>query len=194
MLEREDGPMPISKKEIQAMRENSARKYAEQCAREKNALERYETERTEKVSKMMSTNELNKAVVKAASDGVSVKAIAEKHGLTEERVKRIIAKGVGAAGVVDAADLNADERAKLTAQAEADAGIMSEPAKKPEQAEEHGDVNIGDIYDIARNLMGAMRLANVPADVDVNITLKDNLCQLNISSEDAELATTMKWR
>ncbi len=25
--------MPISKKEIQAMRENSARKYAEQCAR-----------------------------------------------------------------------------------------------------------------------------------------------------------------
>ena len=49
--------MPISEAKIREMRENSARKYAEQLAREKEQAEEYDKERKKNVSKMMSVNE-----------------------------------------------------------------------------------------------------------------------------------------
>lgn len=181
--------MPISKEKLREMRENSARKYAEQLRREEQQAKNYANERKKNMAKMMSAKERDAAVFKAAQEGVSISEISEKYGLTETRVKKIIAKTVG---VVDAAELSEAERAELTAQAEADAGIYDNGSGE-NASDEPKPTDIGDIYDVARSVLGAMRSVNIPKGFDISFKIIGNSCKIDIANGDMALSSAMKW-
>lgn len=205
--------MPISEAKIREMRENSARKYAEQLRREEKQAENYANERKKNMAKMMNAKERNAAVFKAAQEGVSVREISEKFGLTEARVKKIIASETG---VINAAEMSAQERADLTAQVEADAGLFfdgsgesaSDIANEEDEREERrtgpyeygpatdepGCTDLTDIYNIAREILGAMRLAHIPDGTDVSVRISGGVCSVDVANSDMTLSSTMKWR
>ena len=209
--------MPISKAKIREMRENSARKYAEQLAREKEQAEEYDKERKKNVSKMMSVNEKIALVARGKNEGLSISQIVEKYGIPHSSVTRYLKeakeRGLIKSGVVVAEELNESEREELTAQAEADAGIYyngrcenasdiaydeDERDRGPYECgpatDEPKPTDIGDIYDVARSILGAMRLADIPKGFDISFKIIGNSCKIDIASGETSLSSAMKWR
>ena len=201
--------MPISEAKIREMRENSARKYAEQLAREKEQAEEYDKERKKNVSKMMSVNEKIALVARGKNEGLAISQIVEKYGIPHSSVVRYLKeakkRGLIKSGVVVAEELSESEREELTAQAEADAGICynngsGENASdiacdEDERAtDEPKPTDIGDIYDVARSILDAMRLANIPDCFDISFKIIGNSCKIDIASGDTSLSSAMKWR
>ena len=177
--------MAISKETLCKMRENSAAAAARQRAREQAELKKYMENREVEMAKTMSAKERDAAVIKAAGEGVPVMSIAARFGLSEDRVLKIIGKP---AGVVDAAELNPEERAELTAQAERDAGITAaQPDKSPET----------DIVDVARYIKRTLQkaLGDVPETVRVDFRISEGLCELEIAdAADSNNTATLTWR
>ena len=193
--------MPISKAKIREMRENSARKYAEQLAREKEQAEEYDKERKKNVSKMMSVNEKIALVARGKNEGLSINQIVEKYGIPHSSVVRYLKeakeRGLIKSGVVVAAELSESEREELTAQAEADAGIYYDGSGENASDiayDEPKPTDIGDIYDVARSVLGAMRLADIPKDFDISFKIVGNMCNIDLASGDMSLSSAMKWR
>lgn len=194
--------MPISKAKLREMRENSARKYAEQLAREKEQAEEYDKERKKNVSKMMSANEKIALVARGKNEGLSINQIVEKYGIPHSSVVRYLKeakeRGLIKSGVVVAAELSESEREELTAQVEADAGICYNNGSGDNASNIACDVpkptDISDIYDVARSILGAMMLANIPDGFDISIKMVGNSCKIDIASGDMALSSAMKWR
>ena len=209
--------MPISEAKIREMRENSARKYAEQLAREEKQAEEYDKERKKNVSKMMSVNEKIALVTRGKNEGLSINQIVEKYGIPYSSVVRYLKeakeRGLIKSGVVVAAELSESEREELTAQAEADAGICYNgsgenasdiaydederdrgPYEYGPATDEPKPTDISDIYDVARSVLGAMMLANIPDGFDISIKMVGNSCKIDIASGDMALSSAMKWR
>ena len=200
--------MPISKEKLREMRENSARKYAEQLAREEKQAEEYDKERKKNVSKMMSVNEKIALVARGKNDGLSINQIVVKYGIPHSSAVRYLKeakkRGLIKSGVVVAEELSESEREELTAQAEADAGIYynvsgenaSDIAYDEDEraTDEPKPTDIGDIYDVARSVLGAMRLANIPDCFDVSFKIVGNMCNIDLASGDMSLSSAMKWR
>lgn len=158
--------MAISKEKLREMLENSRRGAAKQHAKEQAALDKYMFRRNTEVAKMMSAKERNEAIKKAFNEeGKSVEQIAEAFGLTTERVCKILGVSEQPSGMIDAAELTTEQREELTAQAEADAGIITE------QTEEAADKP--DICDVAKNIMDAMRKAMDIPGFDVMLNVND---------------------
>ena len=156
--------MAISKEKLREMLENSRRGAAKQHAKEQAALDKYMYRRNTEVAKMMSAKERNEAIKKAFNEeGKSVEQIAEAFEVTAARVCKILGVSEQPSGMIDAAELSSEQREELTAQAEADAGII------PEQTEETADKP--DICDVAKNIMDAMRkIMDIPGfDVMLNV-------------------------
>ena len=144
--------MAISKEKLREMLENSRRGAAKQHAKEQAALDKYMFRRNTEVAKMMSAKERNEAIKKAFNEeGKSVEQIAEAFEVTAARICKILGVSEQPSGMIDAAELTTEQREELTAQAEADAGIISE------QTENASDKP--DICDVAKNIMDAMRKA-----------------------------------
>ena len=193
--------MPISEAKIREMRENSARKYAEQLAREKEQAEEYDKERKKNVSKMMSVNEKIALVARGKNEGLSINQIVEKYGIPHSSVVRYLKeakeRGLIKSGVVVAAELSESEREELTAQAEADAGIYyngSGDNASDIAYDEPKPTDISDIYDVARSILGAMRLANIPDCFDISFKIIGNSCKIDIANGNMSLSSAMKWR
>lgn len=200
--------MPISKEKLREMRENSARKYAEQLAREKEQAEEYDKERKKNVSKMMSVNEKIALVAKARNEGLTINQTVEKYGIPHSSAVRYLKeakkRGLIKSGVVVAEELSESEREELTAQAEADAGIYDNGSgenasdvafDEDERAtDEPKPTDISDIYDVARSVIGAMRLADIPKDFDISFKIVGNMCSIDLASGDMSLSSAMKWR
>ena len=193
--------MPISKAKIREMRENSARKYAEQLAREKEQAEEYDKERKKNVSKMMSVNEKIALVARGKNEGFTISQIVEKYGIPHSSVTRYLKeakeRGLIKSGVVVAEELNESEREELTAQVEADAGIYYDGSGDNASDiayDEPKPTDIGDIYDVARSVLGAMRLANIPDCFDISFKIVGNMCSIDLASGETSLSSAMKWR
>ena len=193
--------MPISKEKLREMRENSARKYAEQLAREKEQAEEYDKERKKNVSKMMSVNEKIALVARGKNEGLSISQIVEKYRIPHSSVTRYLKeakeRGLIRSGVVVAAELSESEREELTAQVEADAGIYDNGSGENASdiaTDEPEPTDISDIYDVARSVLGAMMLANIPDGFDISIKMVGNSCKIDIASGDMALSSAMKWR
>lgn len=193
--------MPISEAKIREMRENSARKYAEQLAREKEQAEEYDKERKKNVSKMMSVNEKIALVAKARNEGLTINQTVEKYGIPHSSVTRYLKeakeRGLIRSGVVVAEELSESEREELTAQAEADAGIYYNGSGENASdiaCDEPKPTDISDIYDVARSVLGAMRLANIPDCFDISFKIVGNMCSIDLASGDTSLSSAMKWR
>lgn len=189
--------MPISEAKLREMRENSARKYAEQLAREEKQAEEYDKERKKNVSKMMSVNEKIALVARGKNEGLSISQIVEKYGIPHSSTLRYLKeakeRGLIKSGVVDAAELSEAERAELTAQVEADAGITCDGSGES-TTDEPKPADISDIYDVARNILGAMRLANIPDCFDISFKIVGNMCSIDLASGETSLSSAMKWR
>ena len=192
--------MPISKAKIREMRENSARKYAEQLAREEKQAEEYNKERKKNVSKMMSVNEKIALVARGKNEGLTISQIVEKYGIPHSSVTRYLKeakeRGLIKSGVVVAAELSESEREELTAQAEADAGIYYNGNGENASdiaTDEPKPTDIGDIYDVARSILGAMRLANIPDCFDISFKIIGNSCKIDIANGNMTLSSAMKW-
>ena len=156
--------MAISKEKLREMLENSRRGAAKQHAKEQAALDKYMFRRNTEVAKMMSAKERNEAIKKAFNEeGKSVEQIAEAFEVTAARICKILGVSEQPSGMIDAAELTTEQREELTAQAEADAGIISE------QTENASDKP--DICDVAKNIMDAMRkVMDIPGfDVMLNV-------------------------
>ena len=171
--------MAISSEKLREMRENSLRGAAKQHAKEQAALDKYMFRRNTEVANMMSTNEKIALVAKGKSEGLTISQITENSGIPRGSVSRYIAEAIKRglitaksedkpeeekpSGMIDAAELTTEQREELTAQAEADAGII------PEQTEEAADKP--DICDVAKNIMDAMRkVMDIPGfDVMLNV-------------------------
>ena len=160
--------MAISKEKLREMLENSRRGAAKQQAKEQAALDKYMYRRNTEVAKMMSAKERNAAIKKAFNEeGKSVEQIAEAFEVTAARVCKILGVSEKPSGMIDAAELTTEQREELTAQAEADAGIISErtenAADKPQDEP--------DICDVAKNIMEAVRkVMDIPGfDVMLNV-------------------------
>ena len=156
--------MAISKEKLREMLENSRRGAAKQHAKEQAALDKYMYRRNTEVAKMMSAKERNAAIKKAFNEeGKSVEQIAEAFEVTTARVCKILGVSEQPSGMIDAAELSSEQREELTAQAEADAGII------PERTENAADKP--DICDVAKNIMDAMRkVMDIPGfDVMLNV-------------------------
>ena len=209
--------MPISEAKIREMRENSARKYAEQLAREKEQAEEYDKERKKNVSKMMSVNEKIALVARGKNDGLTISQIVEKYGIPNSSVVRYLKeakkRGLIKSGVVVAEELSESEREELTAQAETDAGIYYDgsgenasdiacdederdrgPYEYGPATDEPKHTDISDIYDVARSVLGAMRLANIPDCFDISFKIVGNMCSIDLASGETSLSSAMKWR
>ena len=193
--------MPISKAKIREMRENSARKYAEQLAREKEQAEEYDKERKKNVSKMMSVNEKIALVARGKNEGFTISQIVEKYGIPHSSVTRYLKeakeRGLIKSGVVVAEELNESEREELTAQAEADAGIYDNGSGENASDiafDEPKPTDISDIYDVARSVLGAMRSVNIPKGFDISFKIIGNSCKIDMASGDMSLSSAMKWR
>lgn len=209
--------MPISEAKIREMRENSARKYAEQLAREKEQAEEYDKERKKNVSKMMSVNEKIALVAKARNEGLTINQTVEKYGIPHSSVVRYLKeakeRGLIRSGIVVAAELSESEREELTAQAEADAGIYYDgsgdnasdiacdederdrgPYEYGPATDEPKPTDISDIYDVARSVLGAMRSVNIPKGFDISFKIIGNSCKIDIARGDMALSSAMKWR
>lgn len=189
--------MPISEAKIREMRENSARKYAEQLRREEQQAKNYANERKKNMAKMMSVNEKIELVARGKNEGLSINQIVEKYGIPRSSVLRYLReakeRGLIKSGVVDAAELSEAERAELTAQVEADAGITCDGSGES-TTDEPKPADISDIYDVARNILGAMRLAHIPDGADVSVRIIGNTCKTDITCNDMTLSSSMKWR
>lgn len=189
--------MAISKEKLREMRENSARKYAEQLAREKEQAEEYDKERKKNVSKMMSVNEKIALVARGKNEGLAISQIVEKYGIPHSSVVRYLKeakkRGLIKSGVVVAEELSESEREELTAQAEADAGIFYN-GSGDNASDEPKPTDIGDIYDVARSVLGAMRIANIPKGFDVSFKIVGNMCNIDLASGETSLSSAMKWR
>ena len=192
--------MPISEAKIREMRENSARKYAEQLAREKEQAEEYDKERKKNVSKMMSVNEKIALVARGKNEGLSINQIVVKCGIPHSSVVRYLKeakkRGLIKSGVVVAEELSESEREELTAQAEADAGIYYNGSGENASdiaCDEPKPTDISDIYDVARSVLGAMRLANIPKGFDISFKIIGNSCKIDIANGDMALSSAMKW-
>ena len=158
--------MAISKEKLREMLENSRRGAAKQHAKEQAALDKYMYRRNTEVAKMMSAKERNEAIKKAFNEeGKSVEQIAEAFEVTAARVCKILGVSEQPSGMIDAAELTTEQREELTAQAEADAGIISE------QTENASDKP--DICDVAKNIMDAMRKAMDIPGFDVMLNVND---------------------
>ena len=156
--------MAISKEKLREMLENSRRGAAKQHAKEQAALDKYMYRRNTEVAKMMSAKERNEAIKKAFNEeGKSVEQIAEAFEVTAARVCKILGVSEQPSGMIDAAELSSEQREELTAQAEADAGII------PEQTEEAADKL--DICEIAKSIMNATcKTMDIPGfDVMINM-------------------------
>ena len=193
--------MPISKAKIREMRENSARKYAEQLAREKEQAEEYDKERKKNVSKMMSVNEKIALVARGKNEGFTISQIVEKYGIPHSSVTRYLKeakeRGLIKSGVVVAEELNESEREELTAQVEADAGIYDNGSGENASDiafDEPKPTDISDIYDVARSVLGAMRSVNIPKGFDISFKIVGNMCNIDLASGDMSLSSAMKWR
>ena len=209
--------MPISEAKIREMRENSERKYAEQLRREEQQAKNYANERKKNMAKMMSVNEKIELVACGKNEGLSINQIVEKYGIPHSSTLRYLkeakARGLIKSGVVDAAELSEAERAELTAQVEADAGIYYNgsgenasdiafdederdrgPYEYGPATDEPKPTDIIDIYDVARNILGAMRLAHIPDGADVSVRIIGNTCKTDITCNDMTLSSSMKWR
>lgn len=188
--------MPISEAKIREMRENSARKYAEQLAREAKQAEEYDKERKKNMAKMMSVNEKIELVARGKNEGLSINQIVEKYGMphssTQRYLKEAKERGLIKSGVVDAAELSESEREELTAQAEADAGIYDNGSGE-NASDEPKPTDIGDIYDVARSVLGAMRSVNIPKGFDISFKIIGNSCKIDIANGDMALSSAMKW-
>ncbi len=189
--------MPISEAKIREMRENSARKYAEQLAREEEQAKNYANERKKNMAKMMSVNEKIELVARGKNEGLSINQIVEKYGIPHSSTLRYLkeakARGLIKSGVVDAAELNEEERAELTAKVEADAGLFFDGSGES-TTDEPKPADISDIYDVARNILGAMRLAHIPDGTDVSVRISGGVCSVDIANSDMTLSSSMKWR
>ena len=189
--------MPISEAKIREMRENSERKYAEQLRREEQQAKNYANERKKNMAKMTSVNEKIELVARGKNEGLSINQIVEKYGIPHSSTLRYLkeakARGLIKSGVVDAAELSEAERAELTAQAEADAGITCDGSGES-TTDEPKPADISDIYDVARSVLGAMRLANIPKGFDVSFKIVGNMCSIDLASGDMSLSSAMKWR
>lgn len=193
--------MPISEAKIREMRENSARKYAEQLAREEKQAEEYDKERKKNVSKMMSVNEKIAQVARGKNEGLSINQIVEKYGIPRSSALRYLKeakeRGLIKSGVVVAEELSESEREELTAQAEADAGIYYNGSGENASdiaTDEPKPTDIGGIYDVARSVLGAMRLADIPKGFDISFKIVGNMCSIDLASGDTSLSSAMKWR
>ena len=193
--------MAISKEKLREMRENSARKYAEQLAREKEQAEEYDKERKKNVSKMMSVNEKIALVARGKNEGLSISQIVEKYGIPHSSVVRYLReakeRGLIKSGVVVAEELSESEREELTAQVEADAGIYDNGSGENASDiafDEPKPTDISDIYDVARSVLGAMRSVNIPKGFDISFKIIGNSCNIDIASGETSLSSAMKWR
>ena len=193
--------MPISEAKIREMRENSARKYAEQLRREEQQAKNYANERKKNMAKMTSVNEKIELVARGKNEGLSINQIVEKYGIPHSSTLRYLkeakARGLIKSGVVDAAELSEAEREELTAQVEADAGIYDNGSGENASDivyDEPKPTDIGDIYDVARSVLGAMRSVNIPKGFDVSFKIVGNMCSIDLASGDMSLSSAMKWR
>ena len=193
--------MAISKEKLREMRENSARKYAEELARAMEQAGEYEKERKKNVSKMMSVNEKIALVAKARNEGLTINQIVEKYGIPHSSVVRYLKeakeRGLIKSGVVVAAELSESEREELTAQVEADAGIYDNGSGDNASDiayDEPEPTDISDIYDSACSVLGAMRSVNIPKGFDISFKIVGNMCNIDLASGDMSLSSAMKWR
>ena len=193
--------MPISEAKLREMRENSARKFAEQLAREEKQAEEYDKERKKNVSKMMSVNEKIALVARGKNEGLAISQIVEKYGIPHSSVVRYLKeakkRGLIKSGVVVAEELSESEREELTAQVEADAGIYDNGSGENAsdiETDEPKPTDISDIYDVARSVLGAMRSVNIPKGFDISFKIIGNSCKIDMASGDMSLSSAMKWR
>ena len=132
---------------------------------------------------MLSTNEKIALVAKGRNEGQTISQITENSGIPRGSVSRYIAEAIKRglisakseekpeeekpSGMIDAAELSSEQREELTAQAEADAGIV------PERTENAADKpqDKPDICNVAKNIMDAMRkVMDIPGfDVMLNV-------------------------
>ena len=163
--------MAISKEKLREMLENSRRGAAKQHAKEQAALDKYMFRGNTEVAKMMSAKERNEAIKKAFNEeGKSVEQIAEAFEVTAARVCKILGVSEQPSGMIDAAELTTEQREELTAQAEADAGIIPERTENARERTENA-ADKPDICDVAKNIMDAMRkVMDIPGfDVMLNV-------------------------
>ena len=127
--------------------------------------------------------------------------IVEKYGIPHSSVTRYLKeakeRGLIKSGVVVAEELSESEREELTAQAEADAGIYYNGSGENASDiayDEPKPTDIGDIYDVARSILGAMRLANIPDCFDISFKIVGNMCSIDLASGETSLSSAMKWR
>ena len=190
--------MAISKEKLREMLENSRRGAAKQHAKEQAALDKYMFRRNTEVAKMMSAKERNEAIKKAFNEeGKSVEQIAEAFEVTAARVCKILGVSEQPSGMIDAAELTTEQREELTAQAEADAGIYYDGSGENASdiaTDEPEPTDISDIYDVARSVLGAMRLANIPDCFDISFKIVGNMCSIDLASGETSLSSAMKWR
>lgn len=187
--------MAISKEKLREMLENSRRGAAKQHAKEQAALDKYMFRRNTEVAKMMSAKERNEAIKKAFNEeGKSVEQIAEAFGLTTERVCKILGVSEQPSGVIDAAELTNEQREELTAQAEADAGIIPESTENArERTENAARVDIGDLAGRIKYMMRiAMDTVDVPENIEVYFCVREGRCELNTVNGDETVKFT--WR
>lgn len=186
--------MAISKKKLREMRENSAAGAARQRAKEQAALDKYMDRRNKEVANMMSTNEKIALVAQGKNEGLSDRQISEKYGIPLGSINRLATKAkeqglIHPSGVIDAAELSAEEREQLTAEVEAAAGMAaeSEPDKSPQT----------DIIDVASYIKRTLRkaLGDVPETFRVDFRISEGLCELEIAdAADSNNTATLTWR
>lgn len=186
--------MAISKEKLREMRENSRLGAAKQHAKEQAALDKYMYRRNTEVANMLSTNEKIALVAQEKRKGLSNQQIANKHNIPLGSVSNYVTKARAQgllnqpSGVIDAAELSNEEREELTAQAEADAGIVPECTENAQERTENAAcVDVGDtlepsdIFDIAKGLMMALRKAmDTPDNVRVDFQIIEGLCELTV--------------
>lgn len=185
--------MAISKEKLREMRENSAAGAAKQHAKEQAELDKYMYRRNTEVAQMMSAKERNEAIKKAyTEEGKSVEQIMEAFELTSKRVCKILGISEKPSGVIDAAELSNEEREELTAQAEADAGIVPERAADKPQ----GAIEIGAVYMKGLELMTMLRtVLDVPENVILNLNVTEGLCELEVEDkDDLDQTARFTWR
>ena len=196
--------MAISKAKLQEMRENSAAGAARAEAKRQAELDKYMYKRNTEVANMMSTNEKIALVAQGRNEGLTDRQISEKYGIPAGSIHRLAAKAkeqgliptdgedkpvAEQPGVIDAAELTAGEREKLTAEIEAAAGIVpdSEPDKSPQT----------DIVDVARYIKRTLQkaLGDVPETVRVDFRISEGLCELEVAdAADSNNTATLTWR
>lgn len=195
--------MAISKEKLREMRENSAAGAAKQHAKEQAELDRYMKRRDTEVANMLSTNEKIALVAKASDEGQTISQITENSGIPRGSVSRYIAEAIKRglisaksedkpeeekpSGMIDAAELTNEEREELTAQAEADAGII------PERTENAACVDIGEIAQRLKEFMRSVFSAvDLPEGIDVEFCHREGLCELSAANGDETARFT--WR